>query len=275
MALELIIPAYNEANRIAGTLDAYIAYFKHNTLSAKLFVVINGTTDTTEEVLENYTRLYPEYIRYEVVPERIGKGGAVVYGMSRSSADMIGFVDADNSVTPEWFDVILQPLLDDPKLGGTVASRALPKSILENRNRGRIFVSQGFNWGVNLAFNLGIKDTQCGAKLFRREVLKKALPGMVLANMAFDVDLLYNCRKAGYTIQEIPIHWIDVEGLTTKNPAKIALIMGLSTIELRLLHSPVSLLRHLFYPFWMLLLKPADRPLRFLQKEIVFPHHGA
>jgi glycosyltransferase involved in cell wall biosynthesis len=266
----IVIPAYNEEKRIATTLDAYVSYIKAHNLAVTLSVILNGCKDNTEGVVSEYAKQYPEYVSYNVIPQAIGKGGAVVYGMSRATTEYVGFTDADNSVTPEWFFKLLRSMIDHPQLAGAVSSRALPASILQNRNRGRMFVSGGFNWGVNFLFNLGIKDTQCGAKLFRKSTLDTVLPEMQLANMAFDVDLLYNCKKAGFKIQEIPIHWIDVEGLTTNNPTKISLIMGLSTFELRLIHSPFSFLRFLLHPIWMLLLKPAARPLRFIQKDLVF-----
>lgn len=272
--LEIIIPAYNEEKRIGKTLEAYLEYCQTNK-NTKIFVVINGTKDNTETVVAQYARAYPDILRYEVVTQKIGKGGAVVYGMSRSKADLIGFVDADNSITPQWFDTLVQTLVSNSLYEGAIASRALPASILENRNRRRIAISQGFNLGVNFLFHLNFKDTQCGGKLFRKEALGKILPGMKLANMAFDVDMLYNARKHDLNIAEVPIHWIDEDGLTTRNPTKLALIMGLSTLELRLIHSPFSFLRVVLSPFFALLLSPADRPLRFLQKELVFPHDEA
>ena len=265
--LEIIIPAYNEAKRIGKTLRVYLEYVKHLDETARIFVVINGSTDDTEAVVQKYAKLYPENLRYHVIPGRIGKGGAVVYGLANSHADYIGFVDADNSVTPRWFNTLLQRVIANPKLGGAIASRALPTSILENRDASRIRISQAFNYGVNTLFRLGFKDTQCGGKVFRKEVIKTILPKLLIANMAFDIDILYNCKVAGIRVTEVPIHWADVDGITTHNPARIAAVMALSCLELRLTHSPLRFSTPILVPLWMVLLKPADRPLRFLQKE--------
>jgi hypothetical protein len=113
-------------------------------------------------------------------------------------------------------------------------------------------MTRGFNFGINLLFNLQIKDTQCGAKLVRKAALKKIVPSLIIANMAFDVNLLVDLKRSGAKILEFPILWEDASDSTIKNPARVSLTMALAILRLRIVYSPIKN----FYPLVDFLARP-------------------
>ncbi|MBT3192188.1 MAG: glycosyltransferase, partial [Verrucomicrobia bacterium] len=107
MKLSIIIPAHNEEKRIGAMLDAYLPYFAQRYGSdVELLVVVNGTTDDTEGVVQQFAACYPQ-LRMVVEPKNIGKGGGVILGFEQAKGDLIGYVDADGSTPPQaLFDLI-------------------------------------------------------------------------------------------------------------------------------------------------------------------------
>jgi hypothetical protein len=115
-------------------------------------------------------------------------------------------------------------------------------------------MSWGFNTGVNLLFNLGIKDTQCGAKVFRKNLIAKILPSLTISNMAFDVNFLVDTKRVGAKILEMPIEWEDDDGSTIKNNVASSVAMALSVLRLRIMYSPLKDLYPVLEPIGVLLL---------------------
>jgi hypothetical protein len=114
----------------------------------------------------------------------------------------------------------------------------------------RVF-SRGFHTIVELFFWLGLADTQCPAKLVRREALEEILESLRIADLAFDVNLLVSLKRKGYTIKEVPIEWTDQLGSkVTANLWRVSLVMFLSVVRLRLVYSP-------FYK-WLRPLRPIE-----------------
>jgi len=235
--LTVIIPALNEEARIGPMLNEYATTYPH----AEIIVVINGTTDKTEDVVKGIERSHKN-VRHVVYAERIGKGGAVQEGFSIARGEFIGFSDADNSTPPPEFDKLINALADDTSLAGTIASRRLPNSFVPQVQPFlRPHAGVMFNKIVRLFFGIPFKDTQCGAKLFRRQPLLAILPHLRIKDWAFDIELLYEFHHAGQRILEVPITWYDKAG------SKLQLFrtswkMLKSAMRLRLIHSPLRFL---------------------------------
>ena len=107
MKLSIVIPAYNEEKRIGAMLDAYLPFFttKYDN-DAEFIVVVNGSTDSTEKVVESYKADYPQ-LRMIIEPKTIGKGGAVIDGFGETCGELVGYVDADGSTPPEAFQELV------------------------------------------------------------------------------------------------------------------------------------------------------------------------
>ena len=244
MQLSIIIPAYNEEARLGRMLDAYLGYFlPRYGAEVEFIVVVNGSTDDTAGVAAGYAE-GSDRVRVVVEPRRIGKGGAVMLGFDAAGGELVGFTDADGATPPEAFQALVDSI---GEAGAIIASRWLPGSNVSPKQPwARRVASRVFNLEVRMLFGLHIQDTQCGAKLLRRAALAAVRPALGLTQWAFDVDLLFQLRRAGFPIVEIPTTWHDVRGSKINVP-RASLEMTLAIYRLRLLHSPFSWIVTLFH----------------------------
>ena len=242
----LLIPAYNEEARIEPVLREYAEYFRHHFEGeCQLVVVLNGCVDNTIGVVKRVAETNPE-ISWLEFPDPIGKGGALIEGLKLAPlADYIGYVDADGATSPKAFHDLIK-LREQADC--VIASRWLPGAVLHQQQTGkRQFASRVFHLIVQSLFWLNIKDTQCGAKLMRREVVEKVHHLLRIADMAFDINLLYAIKRAGFKILEVPTEWTDKMGSKVVL-GRTSLTMLLSIIRLRLVHSPLRPLLPIFRP---------------------------
>ena len=206
--LSIIIPAYNEEYRIKPTLEAYLDFFKDKDI--EIIVVMNGCTDHTLQVVQSIKDPRIKYLNLNAS----GKGGALVQGFKIASGDLISYVDADNSTTPEFLNKLLENMEDNDCVMG---SRYLKESkIVIKQPITRRVASRGFNILVRTVLNLKYKDTQAGAKIFKKEAISSILDNFEAPGWAFDVNVLYKIKKKNYTIKEIPIEWKDSGGSKLK-----------------------------------------------------------
>lgn len=233
MQLSILIPAYNEASRIRAMLEDYCAATVDR--DAELIVVVNGSYDSTERIVrEEFMPRFPR-LRVIVITDPVGKGGALMRGLAESRGDKVGFTDADGS-TPAAFFLSLADRLDGSGL--LIASRWLPGAKISRKQPWhRLVSSRVFNRMVRLAFGLEVTDTQCGAKIMSRDVLETILPRVGVTQWAFDVDLLFHVRRAGFPIREVPAEWNDVAGSKVRF-FRAPLEMTAALTRLRLIHSP-------------------------------------
>ena len=232
----LLIPAYNEEARIEPVLREYAEYYRNNFEGeCQLVVVLNGCVDDTIGVVKRVAETNAE-VSWLEFPDPIGKGGALIEGLKLAPlADYIGYVDADGATSPKAFHDLIK-LRDQADC--VIASRWLPGAVLHQQQTSkRQFASRVFHFIVQSLFWLNIKDTQCGAKLMRREVIGKIHPSLCIADMAFDINLLYAIQRAGFKILEVPTEWTDKMGSKVVL-GRTSLTMLLSIIRLRLVHSP-------------------------------------
>ena len=246
--ITLIIPAYNEEHRIGSTLQQYGKYFSTQYGDAcEIVVVLNGCTDNTLGVVEEAEKQFPLICHIEFT-EAIGKGGAIIEGFKQAKVDLVGFTDADASTSPETMDRLFITLRNTPTVSCVVGSRWMPGSVVHNRSMRRNIMSHIFNWAARMYFHLGIKDTQCGAKVLRKEIIPDILPNLTISNMAFDVNLLVDVKRNGGEILEMPIEWSDDVRTTIGRPIRTGVGMFLSMSRLRLLYSPFKFMYPVLAP---------------------------
>lgn len=244
----LLIPAYNEEHRIEPVLRDYGRYFRENYRGKfQLVVVLNGCRDNTIGVVRRVTTDY-QFISALEFAEAIGKGGALIEGLRLAPlADVIGYVDADGATPPKAFHDLVRHISEADCV---IGSRWLPESVLhvEQTSR-RQFASRVFHVIVELFFHMRIRDTQCGAKVMRRHAVEQVHSGLRIADMAFDINLLYSLKRAGFTILEVPTEWTDKIGSKVRL-FRTSLTMFLSVVRIRLIYSPL-------YP-WLRPLRPLE-----------------
>ena len=258
----MLIPAYNEEQRIEPVLRDYAAYFQRHAAGAfELVVVLNGCTDNTLGVVRRVAEEFP-FIAALDFPAPIGKGGALIEGLKlATSAEFIGFVDADGATSPAAFHELVKRC---GEADCVIASRWLPGARLHQaQSNRRQFASRAFHAVVQLLFWMNIRDTQCGAKVMRRQAVEAIHPALRIADMAFDINLLYALKRAGYSILEIPSEWTDKMGSKVKL-GSTSVTMLLSILRLRLIYSPfyryLGFLRPLETWMYLKLRAPLPRP---------------
>ena len=240
--VSIVIPAYNEEKRIGKTLETYSNYFerlrKKRELDYEILIVINNTTDKTEYIVKAW-RKKNKKIRYLNLI-RGGKGYALIEGFKdalKRDNNLIGFVDADMATSPEYFYDLIK-FID--VYDGVIASRYMKGSIIEPKPTiQRLIAKRIFNFLIRIVLFLPYRDTQCGAKIFKRYALEKVLQDISMSQWAFDVDLLYSLKKIGFRIKEIPTKWSDKE-YSKINFWKAGPWMALGVIRLRMINSPLK-----------------------------------
>jgi dolichyl-phosphate beta-glucosyltransferase len=211
--LSIVIPAFNEAGRIAHSLQRIIEYLGERREASEVIVVDDGSTDETSAVAENVARqsqvVSVRVIRY---PDNRGKGYAVRLGLLRAEANIGLFSDADLS-TPIAEAVKLIDPIRSGECDLTFGSRALDRRLIgvhqpwRREQGGRVF-----NLIVRLATGLPFWDTQCGFKAFRMSVCRPLIEAAQIDRFGFDVELIYLAYLAELRLQEIPVRWDHTAG---------------------------------------------------------------
>jgi glycosyltransferase involved in cell wall biosynthesis len=236
-SLLILIPAYNEEQRIEPTLRDYAEFFgTHYTGECQIVVVLNGCTDNTLGVVQKVAAQFP-VIRALEFKEPIGKGGALIEGLKLSEhSDLIGYVDADGATPPRAFYELVKKI--DDSVDCAIGSRWLPGAVIhQSQQTHRQFASRAFHRIIQFLFGMNIRDTQCGAKVMKTAAVRKIHDRLAIADMAFDINLLYALKHAGFKILEVPTEWTDKVGSKVVL-GRTSLTMGLSAIRVWLLYSP-------------------------------------
>ncbi|MGE0709504.1 MAG: dolichyl-phosphate beta-glucosyltransferase [Planctomycetota bacterium] len=221
-ALSLVIPAYDEGARLERTFAGIRAWRRDPPCRPlELVLVDDGSADDTLARMRAFSAEEardPESCACVVLAEpHRGKGAAVRSGMLAARGDLVLFSDADLSAPLEEARHLVQAVLEGADVA--IGSRELPGSSREEEPLYRHVLGRGFNWLVQAALVPGVRDTQCGFKLFRREAawaifakLRRygadapTVQGPMVT--AFDVEVLYLARRLGLRVAEVPVHWV-------------------------------------------------------------------
>lgn len=212
-SLSIIVPAYNEEARLAGSLRRILLYIDEKIPSAELIVVDDGSTDSTIEVAEKSLAEFP-HLQTKVLgyDKNRGKGYAVRKGLLKSSGEIALFSDADLSTPIEELEKLVAPI-DSGKTDVTFGSRALDRSLIGTRQPWQR--EQGgklINLMIRKMTGLPFSDTQCGFKAFRMSKFRPLLDALKINRFGFDVEFLFVADYRKLRLREIPVRWNNVEG---------------------------------------------------------------
>jgi dolichyl-phosphate beta-glucosyltransferase len=237
LLLSIIIPAYNEEQRIAPSLDKLLHYFTSSTYTAEIVIVNDGSSDQTEGyVLSRAEEFQRAGIDLRVLtnqPNR-GKGYSVKRGVKESRGEIALFTDADLSSPITEAPKLIEPIIEN-RADVTFGSRALNRKLIgEHQPLYRDFGGRVFNFLLQTITGLEFQDTQCGFKAFRRLESLPVFEMQSIDRFGFDPETLFIAKKIGLRLLEVPVIWNDVEGSKVGNYALASIKMTADLFKIRL-----------------------------------------
>jgi glycosyltransferase involved in cell wall biosynthesis len=201
--LSLVIPVYNEAQRLPQAIQKIDAFVQQNNSQVEILIVENGSSDDTLSTAQSLaqTRLF---LRVFSETER-GKGLAVKRGMLEARGDYRVMCDVDFSMPIDQVSRFIPPNLADVEVA--IGSREVPGARRFEEPAYRHLIGRIFNTMVRWLVLPGLQDTQCGFKCFRGDVAEAVFPLQTLGGMSFDTEVLFIAQQKGFSIKEIPIDW--------------------------------------------------------------------
>ncbi len=210
--LSIIIPAYNEEDRIGSTLDETLRYLENQNFTSELIVVNDGSSDRTSELVKSYIERSGSRIRLLENPGNRGKGYSVRAGMLEGQGEILLFFDADLSTPLSEIDRVLAPIRDN-LYDVVFGSRGLDRSMIGTRQSTvRELIGRAGNIIQFIFTGLRFKDTQCGFKAFRREAARTIFPRQQIDGFGFDPEILFIAKRQGWRMLELAVRWNHVEG---------------------------------------------------------------
>jgi dolichyl-phosphate beta-glucosyltransferase len=201
--LSIVIPALNEEHRLPPTLAKIDAFINTQGYTAEVIVVDNGSTDNTQEVVEEFAATHP-YVRLIKLAER-GKGRAVKAGMLDATGEYRFICDADLSMPIEEVVNFLPP--NHPGADVIIASREGTEANRIGEPEYRHIMGRVFNFIVKVTAVGEFEDTQCGFKMFKREAAEDLFSVQRMNGIGFDVELIFVALRRGYKVVDQPITW--------------------------------------------------------------------
>jgi dolichyl-phosphate beta-glucosyltransferase len=209
--LTIIVPAFNEAHRLADGMQRFDAAVAEGAVDVKrteVIVVDDGSVDTTAPTARALLAHLPHH-RVISLPANRGKGAAVRAGIALARGTCSAYMDADMAIDPRAVPLLLDGLRSNDL---AIGSRALPDSMLDGTYALRAVMGRLFNWMVTTGTGLGLHDTQCGFKAFRTPAARLLFHLVGIDRFAFDVEILARARRLGLRITEVPVQWKHVAG---------------------------------------------------------------
>lgn len=240
MDYSIVIPAFNEANKITATLTAVTTFMRSYAPSFNVFVSDDGSKDATAQLVEDFAKNNPEVILLK--NKHKGKGYAVYSGVQAADGDLIYIADADLSA-PIGELRKLSVWVKDQGFDVVIASREGTGAQRVDEPFYRHLMGRVFNFWVRTIALPGIKDSQCGFKLFTKTAAKEIFNRLKIYGQeakeldkaylgAFDVEVLYLARKHKYKIKEVPVIWTYVK-TNRLNPLQDSIKMAMDVLKVR------------------------------------------
>ena len=228
--LSIVIPCYNEEQRLPRTIEQIEQYLAVRGTSYELILVDDGSVDGTRQIMDAAAERNRS-IRLEALPHNRGKGRALAEGVAAARGAQILVTDADLSTPIEELDKLQAEL--GRGAGVAIASRAMKQSRVEvSQPIYRVIMGKAFNLLVQAVLLPGIWDTQCGFKLFRADVAHDAFAGLTTDGFGYDPEVLYRAKQRGVRIAEVPVIWRN-SAPTKVSPIKSSIDMFRHVLRIR------------------------------------------
>ena len=206
--LSIVIPAYNESERIIPTIGAIASYVSDMGFEWELIVADDGSKDNTVKLLQDLGFVNLQVL---IADKNGGKGSAVQRGMLAAKGDYVLFSDADNSTPIQEINKMLATIKNEG-FDVVVGSRATDGASETNKSILRHILSNGLRMMVKYLLGINVRDTQCGFKLFTEKAAKHLFSTQTITGFSFDLEILYLASKFNYKVSEVPVTWMDAPG---------------------------------------------------------------
>ena len=260
--LTVVLPAFNEADRIGPALDELFGYLRRRGEAARdgapgaghlpdhiqVLVVDDGSTDGTADLVrarpeadESGAASDPASLALIEVPHG-GKGAAVRAGMLHADGELIVFADADMATPPDMLPLLVDALADqDVALGSRIQPDG--SDMRKSQPTYRRLLGKGFHLLASLWVVGPVKDTQCGFKGFTRKAAHDLFARQRVESIVFDVELIYLARRRGYRIAIVPVRWSDRRGSRMRARPGLALRVAWDLFRIPLIHRAAGVAR--------------------------------
>jgi dolichyl-phosphate beta-glucosyltransferase len=204
--LSVVVPCLNEETRLPNSLPAACAYLGAGGRTHELILVDDGSQDGTPDLMRAAERAHPT-VRAVILPSNRGKGRALAAGVAVSRGRLVLISDADFSAPIEELSKLERAIAGGADVA--IGSRAKRGAREVDQPVHRRAMGKGFNLLVQALLLPGLWDTQCGFKLFRGDVARDLFGRLRTDGFAYDVEVLYEARRSGLTVREVPVRWIN------------------------------------------------------------------
>ena len=212
--LSVVVPAYNEERRIAGSLERIAAYLRTLPYQAEIVVVDDGSAQAGRTALEEALVMLRPGIDWRLLYHEVncGKGAAVRTGCLAARGDFVAFIDADLATPPDALTDLADALESGADVAVGIRRQADGSDMRSRRGLLRRLAGQAFARAVNLILLPGIQDSQCPLKAFRREAAQRIFALQRIDTWSFDAEVLYLARRLEMKVAQVPVGWSAVEG---------------------------------------------------------------
>lgn len=234
----VVIPVFNEQERIAKTLYAIKDYLSMQDFCSDVLIIDDGSNDLTSEIVK-VVNIYGEEVKSQKAGllvqnvKNVGKGYSIAKGLLLAKGEIIVFTDADSSTPIEELEKLIHKI--DEGFDIVIGSRTLPDSEISCRPGIRSAFSKAFNLTASLLGLVNVSDSQCGFKAYRRDCAQDIATRQQTTGYCFDVEHLHMAEKLGYKVAEVPVRWTHETG-STVSLLNDSLSMFVDLIKIRWTH---------------------------------------
>lgn len=213
--ISIILPVFNEENRLKKGLDEILAFKKTFSQEIEIVVVDDGSWDSTPKILEGY--ITTPGLQVVTLKNNQGKGAAIRNGIGKSTGEKILFTDIDLSVPISFLESFNDAMTGEIDI--VIGSREHPQSEIETKQFWlRELAGYSFTILTNAVLQVGATDFTCGFKLFRREAARKIFAKQLINRWTFDAETLFLAKKYEFEVKEMPVVWRHGEGSKVRFP---------------------------------------------------------
>ncbi len=237
-SVTVVVPVYNEQERIAASLYNIKAYLEHQPYPSSVLVVDDGSSDMTKEIVK-FVDIYGAEFHSQnagILEENLqnmGKGYSIARGLLKADADIIVFTDADCATPISEIDKLLGKIYDGYDV--VIGSRHLKDSTVSGRGFVRSVMSRTFNFIARAARLLDVRDSQCGFKAYTRQAAREIAVRQKTYGFCFDVEHLHIAKKIGCRITEVAVDWKH-DKRSTVSPICDSIAMLIQLLRIKVIH---------------------------------------